>query len=182
MKKLKKLIVFVLILLALIYIGKIGYNAIINEYFPLEYEEYVEKYAKEYSLSKHFVMGVICAESGFRHDANSGKASGLMQITPETAEWIAGKINLEYSSIMTEVPQINIKMGCFYLDYLINLYENTETALAAYNAGPGNVNEWLLSEEYSADEKTLIKIPFPETEKYVKRVKIFERIYEKIYK
>lgn len=182
MKKLKKLIVFLLILAAAFFALKMGYKALVEEYFPLKYEDIIEKYAKEYSLSEHLVMGVICAESGFRHDAHSGVASGLMQITDETAQWISGKMGIEYSVDMTKNPETNIKMGCFYLDYLIGLYGNLDNALAAYNAGPGNVNAWLENEEYSKDGKTLKKIPFAETEKYIKRVKIFGKVYEKLYK
>ena len=72
-------------------------------------------------------------------------------------------------------------MGCYYLSYLIEKYGNTDTALAAYNGGMGNVSKWLADKRYSLDGKTLYKIPYAETEKYVKRVKAFVKIYEKLY-
>lgn len=150
--------------------------------FPIKYEKFVEKYSEEYELNKYLVLGVIYAESGFNEKAHSGLARGLMQLTDETAVWIAGKIGIGYEGNMAEDPETNIKMGCYYLSYLIKKYENTETALAAYNAGMGNVSKWLEDANYSKDGKTLFNVPYAETEKYVKRVKLFTYIYSKLYK
>ena len=69
-------------------------------------------------------------------------------------------------------------MGCYYLSYLINRYNDVDVALAAYNGGMGNVDKWLANPEYSSDGKTLSSIPFPETEKYVERVNKYEKIYK----
>ena len=67
-------------------------------------------------------------------------------------------------------PETSINFGCYYLRHLIDLYKNTDTALAAYNAGMGNVNGWLEDKEYSDDGVTLKYIPFPETRSYVRKV------------
>ena len=104
-----------------------------------------------------------------------------MQITDDTARWIAKEMNIEQYDDMVEDPETNIKMGCFYLAYLMKKYENAEAALAAYNAGPGNVNSWLVGGEYSADGKTLDEIPFGETKRYVQRVDFFSVLYQKLY-
>ena len=149
--------------------------------FPMEYGEFIERYSNEYGLSKYLVSGVIYAESGFNNKAHSGLARGLMQLTDETADWVAEKMGIEYEYDMAEEPEINIKMGCYYLAHLIEKYQNTETALAAYNGGMGNVSKWLADERYSLDGKTLAKILYAETERYVKRVKIFTYIYSKLY-
>jgi soluble lytic murein transglycosylase len=77
--------------------------------------------------------------------------------------------------------ETNIEIGCIYLEYLIDTYENIETALAAYNAGPGNTDKWLKDKNYSDDGKALVKIPFEETEKYVKKVLKRKNIYFDLY-
>lgn len=127
-------------------------------------------------------MGVIKAESNYIHDAHSGVARGLMQITDDTAEWICAKIGLEHEPDLVENPEVNIRMGCYYLKYLIDYYDgNTEVALAAYNAGMGNVSKWLEDERYSTDGKELSDIPFSETRNYVKRVREYTKTYRKLY-
>lgn len=173
----KKIIVFIISAVFLVCVG-IG---LAYRVFPLKYGEYIERYAKEYGLRKELVEGVIYAESGFNNKAHSGLARGLMQLTDETADWVASEMSIEYEYDMAEDPEINIKMGCFYLAHLKEKYEDTETALAAYNGGMGNVSKWLADGRYSKDGKTLFKIPYAETEKYVKRVKLFSYIYQKLY-
>ncbi len=153
----------------------------LERFLPIEYEEYIESYAKEYGLDKYLVMGVIRAESGFDNDAHSGVARGLMQITDNTAEWIAERLGILYHEDMVENPELNIRMGCYYLSYLSKIYQNIETALAAYNAGPGNVSSWLDDKRYSKDGMTLYDIPFEETRKYVERVSKLTFIYSAVY-
>ncbi|MBR6728926.1 MAG: lytic transglycosylase domain-containing protein, partial [Clostridia bacterium] len=120
----------------------------------------------------------------FNEDAVSHKnASGLMQIMEPTADWVADRMDLQgftYKDI--KKPETNIKMGCYYLAYLIEQYEgNIENALAAYNAGIGNVNGWLKDPSCSKDGKTLSSIPFPETERYVSQVSNNLRMYTLLY-
>ncbi len=176
----KKLIIAALVCAASVLIIKAGRDAVYR-CFPLRYGGYIERYAEEYGLDKTLVAGVICAESGFDNTAHSGLARGLMQITDATADWVAERLGIEYDYDMAEEPEINIKMGCYYLSYLIENYRSTETALAAYNAGMGNVTKWLADKSCSADGKTLDDIPYKETRQYVKRVKIFEKVYKKLY-
>lgn len=173
----KKIIIFILSLALLLSMGVYA----VYRLFPMDYADTIEKYADEYGLSKYLVSGVIYAESGFNEKAHSGLARGLMQLTDETAFWIAEKLGIEYEADMAEDPETNIKMGCYYLSYLIDKYENTETALAAYNGGMGNVSKWLCDKNYSSDGKTLFKVPYAETEKYVKRVTFFTKIYSRLY-
>lgn len=132
-------------------------------------------------MDKYLVMAVIRAESGFDSDAHSGLARGLMQLTDDTAEWISRRIGAEYSEENVAEPDTNIKLGCAYLAYLLGIYQNRETALAAYNAGPGKVGEWLKDERYSHDGEELYEIPYEETKLYVQRVVKFEKIYKKLY-
>lgn len=150
--------------------------------YPVAYEDLIEKYAGENDLESYFVMAVVKTESNFISDAHSGYATGLMQITDETAEWLAGKMKLETDSIDLYDPETNIKLGCYYLRFLIDRYDgNVDTALAAYNAGMGNVAEWLQNPEYSDDGENLKYIPFTETRNYVQRVNSSWEYYREYY-
>lgn len=179
MKKILVIIVIVTVLAGIFY-------SVIKTVFPLKHVKYIETYSKEYEIDPYLIMGVIKAESNFENDAVSSKnATGLMQITKSTAGWIADKLELEDFDYDKDIikPEINIMMGCFYIDYLLDMYSGREIcSVAAYNAGFNNVDSWLLNEEYSKDGITLHKIPFPETEKYVKKVSNYRKIYEFFYK
>ncbi len=181
MRRKNKLIFLLVVLTIIVPLARLSYEKILDRVLPLKYEQYIERYSDEYSLPQYLVMGVIRAESKFDEKAHSGYARGLMQITDDTAKWIAKEFEIEYFEDMVEEPETNIKMGCFYLSYLTKKYGNTHTALAAYNAGPGNVNSWLSDERYSDDGVTLYEIPFGETKRYVQRVEMFRGLYEKLY-
>ena len=152
--------------------------------FPMKYSNYVEKYSDEYGLNKNLVYSIIKAESGFNPNAISPRnAKGLMQIMDSTGEWAAEKINIEdFESSMLLKPEINIRIGCWYISKLINQYDqNVELALSAYNAGSGNVAKWLKDTDISSNGITLDRIPFKETENYVKKIKTYNYIYKKLY-
>ena len=105
------------------------------------------------------------------------------KITEHTAYWLAQESELEnfqYGQIFD--PEINIRLGCYYLNRLIKQYDSTEVALSAYNAGSGNVTSWLNNSEYSDDGKTLKYIPFQETRDYVKRISANQKVYAFILK
>ena len=150
----------------------IGLTALIDRYYPLRYFDVIRECAVEYNLSPEFICAVIHAESKFDKDAISDKgAGGLMQIMESTAYWIAPKMGMsdfEYGQIFD--PDVNIRLGCFYLSMLEQQYGDIDAALCAYNAGNGNVDQWLQDSDYSDDGKTLKEIPFSETREYVKRV------------
>lgn len=149
--------------------------------YPLRYGEYIITYSDKYDLDKYLVMALIKAESNYIYDAHSGVARGLMQITDETADWIATKLSFENFNILN--PETNINMGCFYLSYLLDYYKgNEQLALAAYNAGMGNVNKWLLDKKYSQSGETLDNIPFEETKQYIDKIERNKKIYIKLYK
>lgn len=151
--------------------------------YPLKYRELVKKYSERYDLDPFLVLAVIKAESSFRNTAVSHKnARGLMQITEKTGEWGAEKIGLKnYTADMLFDPETNINIGCWYLSRLYDQFGDTDLALAAYNAGSGNVSRWLENREMSPSGRTLEKIPFKETEKYLKKVRNSYMIYKKLY-
>jgi soluble lytic murein transglycosylase len=158
-------------------------SSIAKYFFPFNHAESIAKYSKIYNVDPILVSAVIKTESNFDIDAKSKKnAYGLMQITPETARWIADKMNMDNFSLdMLMDSDTNIKMGCWYLSNLKKEFNNTDLALAAYNAGRGNVQKWLKDPKYSEDGASLTNIPFPETDKYIAKVKLCYKIYSFLY-
>lgn len=170
-------IIFLIILI-------INAKNIVKSFFPLKYSENIIKYSQEYSLDPFLVAAVIKTESNFDEGAKSSKnAYGLMQITPDTAEWAAKKMEINsFKGEMLYNPDFNIRMGCWYLNNLSEEFDdNTELVLAAYNGGRGNVQKWLKNSDHSADGKNLQYIPFKETDKYVKKVKVNYNVYKYLY-
>ncbi len=168
----------VIVLLAIL--AGLSVPFVLKTLYPLKYEDSINKYSEKYNLDKYLVMGVISAESRFSEDAVSHKsAKGLMQLKDDTAYWCAEKYGIKGEIYEAEV---NIEIGCAYLRYLLDLFgEDTENALAAYNAGQGNVKKWLADTRFSTDGKNLDTIPYVETRDYVLRVQRRAQIYKKIY-
>lgn len=160
-------------------------RAIYNKFFklPYSYDVYITKYSEKYSVSKELVASVIYNESRFNKDAKSNQdAHGLMQIQPETANFIAGKLNMDYENGDLYDPEINIKMGTWYLSYLLKRFNgNLRHAIAAYNAGPNAVQSWLEDDRYSQNGE-LISIPYKETANYVDNVLRMKTEYENKFK
>lgn len=167
-------IILIILTITILIIGvKYGINYVEKTMYPIEHDEYIEKYSERFELDPWLVLAVIWVESKFDNTATSSKdARGLMQITPQTGQWASEKLELEdYEDELLYDPETNIKIGSWYLDNLRTQFDgNFELVLAAYNGGSGNVTEWLGNKEYSDDGKTLKKIPFEETENYVMRV------------
>lgn len=181
MKKRKFIRILIIIIFMVLLLFK---NSILHYLYPLKYKDIIFKYSYENNIDPYFVASVIKVESNFNKDAKSSKnAAGLMQMTPETAIWVASEMKIEhYKESMLLDPETNIKMGCWYLKDLNEEFDgNKDLMLAAYNGGRGNVNKWLKDKEKSKDGKTLIFIPFKETDKYVKKVNATYSIYKKIY-
>lgn len=173
MKKLFKIII-----LAAVIIGIIEYIPKVIEYlFPYNYNIYVESAAERYGVDKSLVYAVIKAESNFDAKIESKRgAKGLMQLMDGTASWCAKKMGLESYDIFE--PKDNIEIGVFYLSYLLDYYNgNEKSAISAYNAGHGNVDEWIADSTYSSDGENLDEIPFSETEKYVRKIMLYKKIY-----
>ena len=170
-------------LFAIIVVG-VGAFVLVTHYYPLRYISIIDEYSAEYGLPPELVCAVIHTESKFSEGAVSSKgASGLMQIGESTADWLADKMNLSgfsYDQIFD--PEINIRLGCYYLGMLERQYGDMEVALCAYNAGNGTVNGWLQNPAYSDDGKTLKSIPYRETQNYVKRVADNQKIYALLLK
>ena len=142
--------------------------------FPKRYENYIVEYSNEFGLEKELVYAVIKVESDFKKDAVSKSgALGLMQILPSTAKWIAKELGEDYLDEKMFEPKTNIKFGCFYLNYLFEKFDSLEVVICAYNAGEGNVLEWIENGRLEKD-----KIDFEETRNYLKKVEKYYRVYK----
>jgi soluble lytic murein transglycosylase len=139
---------------------------------PLEHEDIIRQQARDKDLDPSLIAAVIYAESRFRDQTSHAGARGLMQITPDTADFIArhsGGYRFEQDDLAT--PQINIAYGSYFLRYLLDHYDGDEAAaLAAYNAGITNVDGWVEEaggiESFDAESH----VPYPETRAYVENV------------
>jgi soluble lytic murein transglycosylase len=152
-------------------LGPIG-DAVREITLPLQHEDIIRQQAEEKGLDPALVAAVIYEESRFRDQTSHAGARGLMQITPDTARFIAQDSGgTEFVQQDLAVPQVNISYGTYYLRYLLRKYDGNETlAVAAYNAGETNVNRWI-EEAGGADAfDTSEHIPFPETRHYVENV------------
>ena len=133
---------------------------------PLRHEDVIRQQADEKGVDAALIAAVIYSESKFSDQTSSAGARGLMQITPEAAQYIekqSGGTTFKLSDLSD--PELNIRYGTYLLRELLDRYDGDEAAaLAAYNAGPGNADKW------GGAGMTLDDIPFPETRAYVEEV------------
>ena len=148
---------------------------------PVEYPEIVESVAFEEGVPENVLYAVIYTESSFVSDAVSAAgAIGLMQMLPETAEWLCSREGVEFDKEMLIDPEFNIKYGAKYLKILYDRYENWDAAHAAYHAGFSRVDSWL--EEgtaYYNDDGQLKGIPLTSTDLYVNKIRGLREKYFK---
>ena len=168
------------ILISIIVVNK---NSILKIFYKDTYREYVEEYAEKYNVDKYLIFAVIKTESNFEENAisNAG-AKGLMQIIDSTAMEIAKMIemDLEDKNLLLN-PKINIELGTKYISILNSKYKNINLALAAYNAGSGNVDKWIQQGILKDDGSDIENIPFKETNNYVRKILRDCNIYKEIY-
>jgi len=134
---------------------------------PLRHDDIIRQQAAEKGVPADLIAAVIYEESQFDDNVRSdADARGLMQITPATADTIenlSGGETFVYEDL--DNPDLNIRYGTYYLAYLLDKYDgDVIAALAAYNAGEGNADEW------GGAAMKLSDIEFPETYDYVKDV------------
>lgn len=186
MKRLLKFLIALIILASIIFILfkviKID-NIVMKKIYPLKYSEYVEKYAEEYNMDKYMVYAIIKAESNFDENAKSASnAIGLMQIMKTTAIETANKMGLKVTEKDLFKPELNINIGLKYFTYLLNKYNNNyQLAIIAYNAGIGNVDNWIKNGIIKEDGTDIENVPFKETNNYVRKTLRDYKIYKELY-
>lgn len=138
--------------------------------YPFPYMETIEQWAQQRQLNPMLVIALIRQESRFEPEIESSAgAIGLMQVIPETADWVAKQVSLKDYSLKNPVDNINI--GTWYLDYTHREYTNNSMlAVASYNAGPGSVADWIKKYGLDDPDRFVEEIPYPETRGYVESV------------
>ncbi len=193
-KKLSGMQIAVIILGAILLLSALGFAGYIwyeedqhqkaLKQYPVAYSDLIQTYAKKYQLDPYLVQSIIRCESSNDPNAVSHVgAIGLMQIMPDTGEWIGHKIDpeLAYSLDMLTDPNINIEYGCWYLNFLSERFDgNAMEIIAAYNAGHGTVKNWLEDTRFSK-EGTLITIPYEDTARYYENVMTAYENYTTLY-
>ncbi|MBQ2676317.1 MAG: lytic transglycosylase domain-containing protein [Clostridia bacterium] len=152
--------------------------------YPIDYTDYVEEFSSKNNLDEYLVYSVIKCESSFKPEAVSSiGAKGLMQMTPDTFDWVRTKYKDDDELTSDDLfnPKVSIEYGTYLLKMHIEEFGSEKTALAAYHAGRTAVKDWLSNPEYSSDGKNLDKIPYEDTSDYVNRVLNTKETYIKIY-
>lgn len=180
----KKLFGFLGILILLLFLLSFSIVSYGTFSRPVKYVDEVMEIGEEYNVDPLLILSIIKVESNFREEAKSHmNAYGLMQVIPETADWINERLELNYEKPEDLYePNLNLRMGTYYLSYLLNHFSDQDVAIAAYNGGIGNVKSWLLDEKYSKDQRTLDHIPIDEARNYVEKVNSQYQIYKIFYK
>lgn len=169
-----------LIIAALVFVAR----AAVLMLYPFPYRNSVQTWAKAYGVDPYLVAAVIRVESRWQPTATSRKgAIGLMQVMPDTANWIASQAKLPAVQPQDLYdPDLNIRLGTWYLAKLTDDFDGRVVlALAAYNGGGNNVREWLRTNQWDGQHYTTQQIPFPETRRYVDRVMTDYRRYQLLY-
>jgi soluble lytic murein transglycosylase len=151
---------------------------------PLRHEDIIRQQAAEKGIDPALIAAVIYTESHFRDQTSHAGATGLMQLMPATADYIARKSGgTRFTRSDLATPQINIAYGTWYLRYLLTKYHgDTVLALAAYNAGEGKVDEWWHDASARGEPFNVAQhIPFPETRDYIQRVLSAREEYRRKY-
>jgi soluble lytic murein transglycosylase len=149
--------------------------------FPLATQDGVVTQAQQSGIEPAWAYGILRAESAWMSDARSGAdARGLMQLLPGTAELVAKRNGLNWGGGDTLYdPTVNITLGTRYLAQMAERYNGSPwLASAAYNAGPGRVDQWLTARGTLTPDLFVATIPFKETREYVARVMAFSVIYD----
>lgn len=148
-----------------------------KQYYPQRYTEYIQKYCEEYDVPQTLVYSVIKCESNYDPTAQSDiGARGLMQLTPDTFEWVQGKMGVEVEDADALYdPETNIRAGVYLLSLNLTDFDSAEYALAAYHAGRTAVKKWI------ADGISEEDIPYSDTSAYVKKVMNTQKVYNSLY-
>jgi soluble lytic murein transglycosylase len=176
-------IIALLIVLVLLLGGMFIKQQLPRYIYPIDYFETIASEAADVDIDPYLVCAVIKVESGFDSDAvSSAGAVGLMQVMPQTGEWLAHRGGFDFTEDMLTKPEYNIRLGCQYLRFLLDYWQgDAYKAVASYNAGQSNVAKWLAEGIWDGSSENLSDIPFDETQKYVNKVFDVYEQYQELY-
>ena len=151
-------------------------------YYPMKFQEPIEENAADQGLDPNLVRALILQESYYNPEAKSRVgATGLMQLMPPTASEHAKRLRIPFAASRLENPDINVRLGTYHLRMLLRLFSgNVYFAVAAYNAGQGNVAKWRRAAPKRPMDEFIEAIPFQETRNYVKRVTMLRSAYRRM--
>ncbi|TVX98040.1 lytic transglycosylase domain-containing protein [Cohnella terricola] len=181
-KRKRFILLLILIVLAALFIQS---DWLGKRIYPISYQEEIKRNAAVYELDPLLIAAIIRVESNYKLTAVSRKgAIGIMQIMPDTAEWILKQD--DFGSITVKdagrEAHAGIALGSWYMKELNRQFNgDLVISLAAYNAGPGKVKQWLNKGVWNGEEQTLKDIPYGETRHYVQRVLYYYKKYQSIY-
>lgn len=152
-------------------------------YYPLAFDEIIEKNAERNSLDPNLVLAMIRQESAFDAGAHSrAGARGLMQVMPATGREIARRLGLSYSREKLIDPSFSVQLGTTYYRQVRSMFGDDELALAGYNAGPYRIKRlWRAAGADAEFDRFLEDLAYEETRWYVKRVLLFADSYRRLY-
>lgn len=174
-------VALVLLLGVTSFVYSFGPSLLFKPMYPLEHESEITASASAHGLDPYLVAAIIRSESSWDERASSHRgAIGLMQLMPETASDMVEKGLVDpnrFSVDRLTDPATNIEFGCAYLSYLMMYFNGaTDKAVAAYNAGMGNVDIWTQGGDILHNA-----ITFPETQAYLVRVTMAQTRYRELY-
>lgn len=182
LRKKRVLLALFVAMLALLFINSSWMGRLM---YPIRYTEDIKVSAVNNDVDPYLLAAVIRTETNFRTGQVSSKgALGIMQIMPDTARWIVERAEFSDVSMddIRDRADIGIELGAWYLHSLhVQFDDNPVAAVAAYNAGPGNVRSWLNTGVWDGRSETSDSIPFGETRNYVQRVIYYYNKYKAIY-
>jgi soluble lytic murein transglycosylase len=184
MRFLRKKRFFALLLVGFILILFINSSFLGRKLYPIYYQQEIKQSAENHNIDPFLIAALIRVETNYQYHLESKKgAIGIMQLMPDTAMWIVESANFGPHSIDDLVNvDVNINLGAWYISWLTKHYNgNLLYAIAAYNAGQGNVNKWKQNEVWDGTEAGINQIPFGETRHYVQRVLYYYGKYQKLY-
>ncbi|MEX2415837.1 MAG: lytic transglycosylase domain-containing protein [Paenibacillaceae bacterium] len=191
---LRKKRVFILLFISLVGLLFYGNDWLGRWIYPIHYQDEIRSASSQSQLDPFLVSAIIRVESNFKSDKISSKgAIGLMQLMPDTAEWITNITgSAENIANRLTIPEVNIQVGTWYISSLQKQFEQRIAKMdsnqdrialvaAAYNAGPGNVNKWLEDGTWDGSYGKLAYIPFGETRHFVQRILYYYKKHERYY-
>ena len=151
--------------------------------FPIKKKRLIIEMCNKYNLDSSLVASIINIESRYdSYAVSKAGAMGLMQLMPSTAIECAEKLDIDIVINDLYLDYINIELGCYYLAYLLELFDNNViNALSAYNWGLNNVKSWI-QEGNCDDSGTITNIPVDETKNYIVKYRINKFIYHNIFR